>query len=73
MREPKYNILPDNNGFYGNYGGQFINEELQSEFKKICEAFLFYKDDSDFNNELNQLLANYAGRPSPLYFEKNLC
>lgn len=66
------NIMPDENGFFGSYGGQFIDDELKAEFKKITDAFLFYKDDNNFNDELNQLLKDYAGRPSALYHAKNL-
>lgn len=72
MNSNKFNILPTKEGFYGNYGGQFLPENLKAEFQKITEAFLFYKDDKDFNSELNYLLKNYAGRPSPVYFAKNL-
>ena len=68
----KYNILPDSEGFYGNYGGQFLPEDLKAEFRKITEAFMKFKEDADFNAELNYLLKNYAGRPSPVYFAKNL-
>ena len=66
------NILPTKDGFYGNYGGQYIPKDLKAEFENITEAFLFYKDDNDFNDELNYLLKNYAGRPSPLYYARNL-
>ena len=68
----KYNILPTENGFYGNYGGNFLPDELKEEFKRIYDAFLFYKDDENFNSELNYLLKNYAGRPSPVYHARNL-
>lgn len=68
----KYNILPDSEGFYGNYGGQFLPEDLKAEFQKITEAFMKFREDADFNAELNYLLKNYAGRPSPVYFAKNL-
>lgn len=72
MPTVKFNILPDENGFFGKYGGQFISDELKQEFKKINDAFLFYKNDQDFNAELNNLLKNYAGRPSPIFHAKNL-
>ena len=68
----KINITPDENGFFGNYGGQFLDENLKNEFKKITEAFLYYKDDKSFNDELNDLLKSYAGRPSSLYYARNL-
>lgn len=45
---------------------------LKAEFEKITAAFLKYKDDAEFNAELNDLYAHYVGRPSPVYFAKNL-
>ncbi len=66
------NILPDKNGFYGNYGGQYITEELKEEFDRIEKAFLEAKEDETFKNELNYLLKNYVGRPSPIFYAKNL-
>lgn len=72
MNTNKFNIMPTTEGFYGNYGGQFLPDALKAEFQKITEAFLFYKEDKAFNDELNYLLKNYAGRPSPVYFAKNL-
>lgn len=72
MNMNKFNIMPTEEGFYGNYGGQFLPDELKDEFKKITKAFLYYKDDKDFNEELDYLLVNYAGRPSPVYYAKNI-
>ncbi len=66
------NILPDEQGFFGNYGGQFVSEELKQEFKKIEKAFLEIKEDEGFQSELNELLKDFVGRPSPVYFAKNL-
>jgi len=68
----QYNIQPDKDGFYGNYGGQYLPDELKAEFRRIADAFLKYKDDKDFNDELKDLLKNYAGRPSPVYYARNL-
>ncbi len=64
--------LPTDDGFFGNYGGQFIDNELKEEFKRITEAFMVLKDDEAFNNELNELLKTYVGRPSSLYLARNL-
>ncbi len=64
--------LPTEEGFFGNYGGQFLPEGLKAEFKKITECFNKLKDDVIFNKELNDLLQYYVGRPSPVYFAKNL-
>ena len=48
--------LPTEEGFFGNYGGQFLPEGLKAEFKKITECFNKLKDDVIFNKELNDLL-----------------
>lgn len=64
--------LPTEDGFFGKFGGQFLPDELKSEFDKITKAFLELKDDENFNKELNYLLKHYVGRPSPVYFAKNL-
>lgn len=72
MQTKTNNIMPDKNGFYGIYGGQYIPDDLKEEYKKIEKAFFEIKDDKDFNDELNYLLKNYVGRPSPIYFAKNL-
>lgn len=66
------NILPNENGYFGEFGGQILPAELKDEFKKITNAFLQLKDDAEFNNKLNDLLKNYVGRPSPIYFAKNM-
>lgn len=66
------NNLPNNEGFFGNYGGQFIDENLKTEFKKIADEFLKLKDDKEFNEEFKTLLKYYVGRPSSVYFAKNL-
>lgn len=66
------NILPTKEGFFGNYGGQYLPEGLKAEFQKITEYFMKLKDDVIFNQELNDLLKYYVGRPSPVYFAKNL-
>lgn len=54
------------------FGGQYVPEILMPEIKKIEEAYEFYKNDKKFNEELTDLLNNYAGRPSLLYFAKNM-
>lgn len=60
------------NGRFGDFGGQYIPETLMNEIKKLEESYEFYKHDKDFNDELNTLLKEYAGRPSLLYYaEKN--
>lgn len=60
------------NGFFGDFGGCFVPEQLQPALKEIEKAFLAYKDDPDFLEELNYYLLEYVGRPNPLYFAKRL-
>ncbi|MCD7781017.1 MAG: tryptophan synthase subunit beta [Candidatus Gastranaerophilales bacterium] len=57
---------------FGNYGGQYIPEVLMNEIINLENAYEKYKNDEKFNKELNDLLKNYAGRPSLLYFAKNM-
>jgi len=61
-----------NNGKYGDFGGQYVPETLMSEIINLEKSYDFYKSDEKFNNELNHLLKTYAGRPSLLYFAKNM-
>ena len=68
----KIDTMPNEEGFFGNYGGQYIDKNLKNEFKKIADKFLELKDDKSFNDELNYLLKHYVGRPSAMYFAKNL-
>lgn len=60
------------NGFFGSYGGQFVDEDLKEEFNRIYEEFLKLTESEDFKNELNELYKQYSGRPTPVYFAKNL-
>ena len=64
--------MPNEKGFYGNFGGSFLPPELQEEFIKIEKAFYKLIDDKKFNDELDFLLKTYVGRPSPVSFASNL-
>ena len=55
-------------GRFGEFGGQYISETLMNELIRLEEQYEFYKNDKQFNDELNDLLKNYAGRPSLLYY-----
>lgn len=59
-------------GRYGKHGGQYIPETLMNEIIKLEEAYKFYKKDPEFNAELDKLLAEYAGRPSLLYYAEKM-
>ena len=57
-------------GYFGGFGGQYLPELLMSEIKNLEEAYGCYRQDPDFQTELNRLLVDYVGRPSLLYFAK---
>jgi tryptophan synthase beta chain len=57
-----------NKGRFGDYGGQYIPETLMNEIGNLEKAYNYYKNDSAFVAELDDLLRNYAGRPSLLYY-----
>ena len=59
-------------GRFGIYGGQYIPETLMNEILRLEECYEFYKKDPEFNQELDTLLREYAGRPSLLYFAKKM-
>lgn len=64
--------LPDNNGFYGEFGGAFIPEMLYPNIEELKQNYLTIINDKKFVTEFEELLHNYVGRPSPLYFSPNL-
>jgi len=59
-------------GRYGIHGGQYIPETLMNEIHHLEEAYGYYKNDPQFNEELNTLLKEYAGRPSLLYYAEKM-
>jgi tryptophan synthase beta chain len=59
-------------GKYGNYGGKFIPETLIPAIEELEKSYTKYKKDPRFKRDLSYYLSNYAGRPTPLYFAKNL-
>ena len=59
-------------GRYGIHGGQYVPETLMNEIINLEKAYEFYKNDPDFNAELDTLLREYAGRPSLLYYAEKM-
>ena len=60
------------NGRFGEYGGQFIPETLMNAVLELDEAFHYYKNDPEFKKDFQNLLSEYAGRPSLLTYASNL-
>jgi tryptophan synthase beta chain len=63
---------PDAGGHFGPYGGRYVPEVLMAPLEELEKAYLEARDDPAFQNELSDLLRNYAGRPTPLYFAQRL-
>ena len=62
----------ERDGRFGVHGGQYIPETLMTAVIELEEAYRRYKDDPKFNAELTELLNEYAGRPSRLYYAKHM-
>jgi len=65
-------MLPDERGYFGNYGGQFVPETLMPVLGELEEAYTQAKADDAFWSEFNSLSHDYSGRPTPLYFAERL-
>src|SRR5215207_9708541 len=58
---------PDSLGHWGRYGGRYVPETLMAPLEELTTAYLSSRDDESFHSELQSLLQNYAGRPTPLF------
>jgi tryptophan synthase beta chain len=63
---------PDQRGHFGPYGGRYVPEVLMAPIEELETAYLAAREDTAFQSELANLLHNYAGRPTPLYYAKRL-
>jgi tryptophan synthase beta chain len=64
--------VPDALGRFGRFGGKYVPETLMPALTELEAAYQQYRQDPEFQAELNQLLQDYCGRPSPLYFAERL-
>jgi tryptophan synthase beta chain len=69
---PALGTVPDENGFFGPYGGRFVPEPLIPPLEELTAAFKQYRDDEDFMAELAHEYLTYSGRPTPLYHAERL-
>ena len=63
---------PNEQGFYGNFGGAFVPEMLYNNVKELKENYKKITQTDDFKTEFKELLKQYVGRPTPLYYAKRL-
>lgn len=66
------NYEPNEKGYWGEFGGRFVPETLVAPLDELTESYLGARDDAAFCAELDDLLHNFSGRPTPLYFAERL-
>lgn len=64
--------MPDENGYFGEYGGQVIPPDLKTIMDEINDAYEEIRNTDEFKNELNDLFVHYVGRPSPIFHARRL-
>jgi len=67
-----YKQLPDDKGYFGNFGGRYVSETLMPLILEVEKEYNKIKNDNQFQNELKYYLKNYIGRPSPLLFAERI-
>src|SRR3989440_8031646 len=84
LEDPRYTVItastllmklfiqPDSLGHWGRYGGRFVPETLMAPLEELTAAFEAARADESFREELDSLLRDYAGRPTPLFFARRL-
>ncbi|MBB1286639.1 tryptophan synthase subunit beta [Flavisolibacter sp. BT320] len=65
-------FAPDEQGYYGSFGGAYIPEMLHRNVEELRTKYLDIINEASFQKEYNQLLQDYVGRPTPLYFAERL-
>lgn len=72
MKKPYLKTFPDENGFFGKFGGSFVPEAIKTQMQEINAAYELIAQNSDFIAELRKIRRDFQGRPTPIYFCKNL-
>jgi len=71
-KRPYLETMPDENGYFGRFGGAFIPPQLEQPFKEITEAYMKLSKSHHYISELRDIRKHYQGRPTPVYHAKNL-
>lgn len=72
QNKPYLKEFPDANGYFGKFGGAFLPPQLIEQFKSIEQAYLTIGNSHNFIRELRDIRKHYQGRPTPVYYAKNL-
>lgn len=70
--KPYLKAFPNEEGFFGKFGGAFVPEAIAAQMKQIDEAYHLIAQNSDFIAELRKIRKTFQGRPTPIYFAHNL-
>ncbi|MCK8824263.1 tryptophan synthase subunit beta [Fuchsiella alkaliacetigena] len=71
-QENKLSDLPNAEGFFGDFGGSYIPEELEAVLAEVADSYLKFKNDEDFQTKLKNNLHEYVGRENPLTYAEQL-
>jgi tryptophan synthase beta chain len=71
-KKPYIETMPDEKGFFGKFGGSFIPPQLEGPMQEIADAYMKLSKSHDYLNELKHIRKHYQGRPTPVYYAKNL-
>jgi len=71
-KRPYLNTMPDEHGYFGQFGGAFIPPELEKPFQEIKDAYMKLSKSHHYIKELRDIRKHYQGRPTPVYHAKNL-
>lgn len=63
-------VWPNERGYFGEFGGRFVSETLIHALDELREAYGRWRTDDEFVQRMDEDLADYVGRPSPVYFAK---
>ena len=72
MTTPYIGQGPDQGGFFGKFGGCYMPESLMPALQDLEQAFNTIRNQPEFWAEYRQILTDFVGRPSPLFYAKNL-
>ena len=72
MEKPYLKQFPDENGFFGKFGGSFVPENIKNAMNEINVAYDLIAQNSDFIAELRKIRKHFQGRPTPIYFAHKL-
>src|SRR6201981_1118253 len=72
QKAPITSSEPDEHGHWGKFGGRYVPETLVAPLESLTSEFMHSRSDPNFWSELNMLLRDYAGRPTPLFHAQRL-